>query len=69
MNFVISEETLQKVANYLVSRPWMEVNALIQLITSLPVEGAAAAAPAPTPAPAPEVTQAPAATTPSTGNA
>jgi hypothetical protein len=35
MNFEISKESLQKVADYLVTRPWHEVNTIIGLLANL----------------------------------
>jgi hypothetical protein len=54
MNYTISQENLQKVADYLVTKPWAEVNPLIQLLaTAKPVQPQAlATAPAATSAPA-----------------
>lgn len=33
--FSISQEDLQKVANYLASKPWSEVNSLIQILSQV----------------------------------
>jgi hypothetical protein len=37
MNFTITKDQLQKLADYLVTRPWAEVNPLISLLQQLPV--------------------------------
>lgn len=51
MNFTITQENLQKLADYLVTRPWSEVNGLIQMIGSL--KPVVEAPPAPEALPAP----------------
>lgn len=35
--FIISQENLQKLADYLVTRPWAEANPFIQILTTLKV--------------------------------
>lgn len=36
MNYVITKEQLEKLGNYLATKPWMEVHQLLQLLGTLP---------------------------------